>query len=259
MNVAAARPNPVVLAWRWRYGLVLGAGLAAAGAETVHLAGAAGLAWGALSLLGLAALIASWPGARKLAVARAWCVITPQRFRVGCAQAWVHSRDGKIPVIVWTRARPFGERMLLWCRAGTSLDDLEATRAQLAAACWARDLRVTPSGRFSHLVSVDVVREKPSEPRRPPEHAEPPRLHREPPPSTRDGPTVPLWLGTVPDQRRAPPGTAPDPRRASPAAAELARLPPSPSQAPRARMWPWTAPIWQTERPPATRRRDDGE
>ena len=85
-----------------------------------------------------------------------------RRLRVGCAQAWIHSRDGKVPAVLLTWRQPFGERVYLWCRAGTSAEDLSSARGLLAAACWADDVRIARHPRYAHLVSVNVIRRQTS-------------------------------------------------------------------------------------------------
>jgi hypothetical protein len=158
MNYAVgtvARANPVVAAWRWRYELAGMAVLAAGWLVLGPVAMAAVAAGLAAALIGT---VAYWPQGRAFLAARAWCIITPHRVRVACAQAWIHSRAGKIPVVLLTRRQPFGERVYLWCRAGTSADDLSSARVLLAAACWADDIQVTRSPRYAHLVTVDVIR-----------------------------------------------------------------------------------------------------
>jgi hypothetical protein len=144
-----------VIAWRWRYEL----GLAVLMAITViGLTSAIGLWWGLVTIGAVSCLTAAWPAARKRVAVRAWCIITPHRVRSGCAQAWIHSRRGKIPVVLYTAAEPFGERVYLWCRAGVGLEDLIAARSLLAAACWADDVHVARHERFAHLVALDVIR-----------------------------------------------------------------------------------------------------
>ena len=170
---SVARPNPFVIAWRWRYEIVLPLLLAAL---MIELTSAVGLGW-ALALSGSAAAsIAAWPAARRQVIVRAWCVVTQHRVRTGCAQAWLHSRQGKIPIVLWTEAEPFGERVYLWLRAGVSAQDLLAAHSVLVAACWATDLHVTRHDRFAHLVVLDVIRRPVA--RQPednwPEGAEPP-------------------------------------------------------------------------------------
>ena len=60
--------------------------------------------------------------------------------------------------------QPFGERVLLWCVAGISAEDLRGAKEALIAACWATDMRITASERHAHLVVVDVIRHHPPEP-----------------------------------------------------------------------------------------------
>jgi hypothetical protein len=158
------RPNPVVFAWRWRYELGLAVGLTAAVITLNTELGTARAVWALVTAAVLVGALALWPAARHQLVARAWCVITPHRVRTGCAQAWIHSRYGKIPVVFLTTREPFGERVRLWCRAGTSAEDFIAVRHQLAAACWAKDIRVRRHQRYSQVVMLDVIRRMPSMP-----------------------------------------------------------------------------------------------
>jgi hypothetical protein len=154
---AVARTNPIVALWRWRYELAGATGLAAPWVLLGPVAAAALTAGVAAALIGTA----MWPQGRRYLTARAWCIITPHRVRIGCAQAWIHSRAGKIPAVLRTTSQPFGERVLLWCRAGTSVDDLSSANALLAAACWADDVRVARHPRYAHLVTLDVIRVRP--------------------------------------------------------------------------------------------------
>lgn len=184
-----APPNPLVLFWRWRYELILGIGLPAVlivlGGISVMLGTLAGI-----TVLGCAALL--YAPTRRYLVARAWCIVTPHRVRVGCAQAWIHSRRGKIPVVLLTTRQPFGERVHIWCRAGTSAIDFASARPLLTAACWARDIRVSGNERFAQLMTVDVIRRLPPgqlqpdnlQPSHPAVHVPIPRT----PPDDTDGP-----------------------------------------------------------------------
>jgi hypothetical protein len=161
---SVARPGPLGLAWHWRYELGMVAGLAA-----VALAG--GYELGAGALLAVAAVGAAllgaclaWAPSRRRLIARAWCVITPHRVRTACMHAWVQSRDGRLPVVLYTTPAAFGERVTLWCRAGITAGDLEGARDILRAACWASDVRVVASARYRHIVVLEVVRRTPAEP-----------------------------------------------------------------------------------------------
>jgi len=152
-----ARANLIVAAYRWRYELAAAAGLAAAWIALGTVAGAA-ITVGLVTALISTAI--HWPRGRRFLAAHAWRIVTPHRVRVGCAQAWIHSRYGKIPALLLTTRQPFGERVYLWCRAGTSADDLISARGLLAAACWADDIRVARSPRYAHLVTLDVIRRR---------------------------------------------------------------------------------------------------
>jgi hypothetical protein len=153
-----SRANPIVAAWRWRYELVASAALATAWI-TLGTAAAAALTGVLAAAL---ALTASFSRGRRFLAARAWCIVTAHRVRTGCAQAWIHTRYGKIPFILWTRSRPSGERVYLWCRAGTSTADFSSARKLLTAACLAKDIKVNRHARYAQLIALDVIRREPS-------------------------------------------------------------------------------------------------
>lgn len=155
-----ARPNPLVLAWRWRYELGIGIGMPAA---LYALTGWPGLLATLGALAALTGVTLSWTPARKYLIARAWCIITPHRVRAGCVQAWIHSRYGKLPIVLFTTRQPFGERVYLWCRAGTSSADFASALPVLVAACWAADIRINGHERYAQLVALDVIRHLPPE------------------------------------------------------------------------------------------------
>jgi hypothetical protein len=152
------RPGPLEFCWNWRWELGLLAitaglsGVIAASLGVIALAAAAGA-----GLTAVGALL-RWPPARRRIVARAWCVITPHRIRVGCVNAWVQTRSGRLPIILYTTPTEYGEQVQLWCRAGITAADLFAARHVLAVACWAAQVRVIPSLQHTHLVTLEVVR-----------------------------------------------------------------------------------------------------
>jgi hypothetical protein len=161
---SAARAGLFGLIWNWRYELGLSAGLAAVGLASGYALGAAWLV--AIAATGLVLLAAglAWPPSRRRLIARAWCVITPHRIRTGCRHAWVQTRDGRLPIILYTTPAAFGERVTLWCRAGITHGDLEGARDILRAACWASDVRVVASARYAHVVALEVIRHLPPGP-----------------------------------------------------------------------------------------------
>lgn len=117
-----------------------------------------GWMWGLIAIGITAVTFTASPEARYWLLAYLRCIITTHRVRTGCAQAWIQSRYGKLPVILLTSPKPYGERAYIWCRAGICLEDFEVASEILRAACWARDIHVTSSVRFSHIVMLDVIR-----------------------------------------------------------------------------------------------------
>lgn len=148
-------PNPLVLAWRWRYELIGLIGLPAGAAILIW----AGTGQWMLAGAGLAtANFCVWHQARRWALAHLRCIVTTHRLRAGCAQGWIHTRGGKLPIIFWTTPRAFGEQAYLWCRAGTTVEDFEFARDILRSACWAHDVRIRRDKRYAHVVIVEVIR-----------------------------------------------------------------------------------------------------
>jgi hypothetical protein len=161
------RPGPLEFCWnlRWELGILAAmaglAGFIAASFGLVGLAAAAGAG------LAVSSALLYWPPARKRIVAQAWCIITPHRIRVGCVNAWVQTRRGRLPIVMYTVPTDYGERVQLWCRAGITAADLFAARQVLAAACWATQVRVIPGVQYAHLVTLEVIRNRYPERTRP--------------------------------------------------------------------------------------------
>lgn len=153
----APRARVLGAVWRWRYELALVAGVAAAVTVLLLVVGTAGTVVAASALLG-----AFGPPWGETQTALLWRIVTPHRLRSGFAQAHIQSRRGRLPFVVRTTAEPFGERVTVWCPAGTSAEDLQSARALLRAACWAADVRIIPGQRHSHLVTIDVIRRGPA-------------------------------------------------------------------------------------------------
>lgn len=150
-----AAPNPLVVVWRWRYEIVLASALSAALAAAIISFGAVPTV---IAATVTALTVLCWPTARRFAVDRAWCIITPHRVRAGCVEGLIYSSRGKIPIILWTSHKAFGERVLLWCRAGTTIDDFVSARTVLTAACLAQDVAIFGDTRQTQLVTLDVIR-----------------------------------------------------------------------------------------------------
>ncbi len=147
--------TPAGLAWRWRAELALLSVLAAA---FWRLDTWTSSAWAGVILGGLAAALAAVPHSRRFITRRFWCVLARHRLQRLCYEARLHTRAGRIPLIIWIRPTRVGERAWLLCRAGTSAEDFEDRTGELRAACYARDARITRNRRWSHMITIDIIR-----------------------------------------------------------------------------------------------------
>ena len=141
--------------WRFRTELAILAVVPAAG---WGLAWAASLLWALIILTGLVVAVFALPWPRRFLVRRAWCVITRHRLQRVFYETRMHTRSGRLSLILWIRPTPVGERAWVWCRAGICAEDLEAHTPEMAAACYAREARVTGSQQWAQLVTVNIVR-----------------------------------------------------------------------------------------------------
>jgi hypothetical protein len=89
---------------------------------------------------------------------RAWCVLSRHRIQKVCFETRMHTRTGRLPLVLRIHPTKVGERALIWCRAGICAADFEAHTPEIAAACYARQARVEGNRRWAQLVQLDIVR-----------------------------------------------------------------------------------------------------
>ena len=142
-------------AWRWRTELLTLSGLTAA---LYWLSGQVGMHWAAAVLAAAIGIVFALPWSRRFIVRRFWCVLARHRFHRLCWEARLHTRAGRLPVVLWTRPTKVGERLTVWCRAGISADDFTQHSGELAAASYAREARVTRNTSWSQIVTIDIIR-----------------------------------------------------------------------------------------------------
>jgi hypothetical protein len=147
--------TPAGIAWRWRAELAIVATLAAV---LWRLSILITITWALIVLAGLSAAVAAVPHSRRFITRRCWCVLARHRLHRLCWEARLHTRSGRLPLILWIRPTQVGERAWIWCRAGISAEDFQDHIGELRAACYARDARVTRHRRWSHLVTIDIIR-----------------------------------------------------------------------------------------------------
>jgi hypothetical protein len=144
--------------WRWRTELTL---ITTAAWACWRLAALITLTW-SLTVLGVTAAAAlAVPHSRRYLARHAWCLASRHRLQRVCYEARLHTRAGRLPLICWIRPTKVGERAWILCRAGICAEDFDDCKAEIAAACYAREARVIRNKKWSQLVTLDIVRRDP--------------------------------------------------------------------------------------------------
>jgi len=147
--------TPAGIAWRWRTELIILTFLAAA---WWRLDTWTTRTWAAIILTGLLAVLLAVPHTRRFITRRFWCILARHRLQRLCYEARLHTRSGRLPLILWIRPTRVGERAWMLCRAGICAEDFQDRSDELRAACYARDARITRNTRWSHLITIDIIR-----------------------------------------------------------------------------------------------------
>jgi hypothetical protein len=116
------------------------------------------LMWAVVIFMATAAVVTVLPWLRQFVVRRAWCVLSRHRIQRVCYETRMHTRSGRLPLVLRIYPTKVGERALVWCRAGICAADFEERAKEIAAACYARQARIEGSQRWAHLVRLDIVR-----------------------------------------------------------------------------------------------------
>src|ERR1019366_7983275 len=79
----------------------------------------------AVILVGLVLVVLAVPGSRRFTVRRLWCVLARHRIQRLCWEARLHTRAGRLPLMLRARPTKVGERVHVLCRAGICAEDFE--------------------------------------------------------------------------------------------------------------------------------------
>jgi hypothetical protein len=155
MAFVQARRSAAGVIWRFRTELaVLMAGIAG----VWELAKAVSTAWLTVILIITGTAVTVLPQARRFVIRRAWCVLSRHRIQKVCFETRMHTRSGRLPLVLRIHPTQVGERALIWCRAGMCAADFEAHMPEIAAACYARQARIEGNKRWAQLLNLDIVR-----------------------------------------------------------------------------------------------------
>ncbi|WP_225991703.1 hypothetical protein [Actinomadura montaniterrae] len=107
----------------------------------------------------VAGVPAGIPVVRRRLIAIGWCLISRHRLRSCFNEFIISNRSGSLPLILWAKPTPVGERVWIWLRPGLSLADLESRLDKIAVACWAANITVErASTRNAAFVRADIKR-----------------------------------------------------------------------------------------------------
>jgi len=88
-----------------------------------------------------------------------WCLVTRHRIRTCFSEFIITNRTGSLPLILWARPTPVGERVWIWLRPGLSLADLQTQLDEIAVACWATTALAEVASRANAaFIRLDVKR-----------------------------------------------------------------------------------------------------
>ncbi len=123
-----------------------------------ELARVLSIAWMVVIYTAALTAVTVLPWTRRFLVRRAWCVLSRHRIQRVCYETRMHTRSGRLPLVLRIHPTQVGERAVIWCRAGICAADFEAHAEEIAAACYARQARVNGHKRWAQLVHLDIVR-----------------------------------------------------------------------------------------------------
>ena len=131
-----------------------------------------GLTWwgrpyGLLLPVAVTVVVFALPWTRRLVCNWFMRGLTRSRLRRGLWEARVCTRTGRLPVVLSVSTTEVGQRVRLWMRPGTALeqlgreDDRNVKLGIVRAALIAREVRFSRSPRWAALVTVEITRRNP--------------------------------------------------------------------------------------------------
>jgi hypothetical protein len=150
------RPGPITLAWRWRTEIALTVALV--GLEYL-LTKLMGFISGVLVIAAAAAVLCALPPTRNWIWRRGWCVFTRHRLYSVFRETWTTTRMGRLPLIMRVSPIDQGVRVVVWCRAGISVEGLHRIRREIRDACLANEVHFQPPR--APFAQIEIIRSGP--------------------------------------------------------------------------------------------------
>ncbi|MEW9554752.1 hypothetical protein [Nonomuraea sp. NPDC050783] len=155
---AAGRGGTLVRLWRARTELLLAAALGLFALLLLRAADGGHLLTLAVATSAISVPAVATRTGRGWIAAHYWCVVSRHRLQRVCLETTMHTRAGRIPLILWITPTAVGEKALVLTRAGICAEEFEAYGEEIAAACFARSASVYRHRRRAQFVVVEIVR-----------------------------------------------------------------------------------------------------
>jgi hypothetical protein len=102
---------------------------------------------------------------RAWVIDRAHCLLTRRRLYAALEGVQADVGAPQLPLVLWVRPSPLGERAYLWRRPGITPEMLHTRANEVAANCWAKEALFSRNPRWPNVITVDVVRRPRQSPR----------------------------------------------------------------------------------------------
>ncbi|HWG98714.1 MAG TPA: hypothetical protein VNV66_05195, partial [Pilimelia sp.] len=145
----------IVRVWWWLPELLIAAAL---GWVWTQLVAHTPTALALVLVAATAAVCGLVPRVRRALVAVYHCFEVRHRLRTCFTAFIVTNRHGSLPLILWARPTPVGERVWIYLRPGLSLADLQTRLDKIAATCWATSVTAERAGANAAYIVVDIKR-----------------------------------------------------------------------------------------------------
>jgi hypothetical protein len=150
------RPGLITLAWRWRTEIALL--IALVGVEYL-LTKVMPLITAVLVTAAVIGILFAIAVTRGWIVRRGWCLFTRHQLYGVFRETRTTTRMGRLPLIMRVSPTDYGERVVVWCRAGIPVERLQGIESEIRDACMADEVDFQPV--HAPFARIEVVRRTP--------------------------------------------------------------------------------------------------
>jgi hypothetical protein len=147
------RPGLITLAWRWRTEITLIVTLVVL---EYLLTKVMALITGILTAVAAIGVLCAVPVTRSWMKRRGWCLFTRHQLYGVFRETRTTTRMGRLPLIMRVSPTDHGERLVVWCRAGISVERLREIEAEIRDACMADEVDFQPA--HAPFARIEIVR-----------------------------------------------------------------------------------------------------